>query len=76
MVARDVYDLSAGPDLFKNIAHDMVVDMRPAAPGFQLPEVNDIANKIEIFRLGLVQKVEQEFAVGVLGAEVNVREPD
>ena len=76
MVARDVYDLCSGPALFQNIAHDVVIDMRPVASRFQFPEVDDVAHKIKIFRLGFLQKVEKEYAVGMLGAKVNVREPD
>src|ERR1700680_3710804 len=52
VVAWDEYDASPLARLAQNLLHDIVVHLGPVPAPPQLPAIDDIADKIKIFRLG------------------------
>ena len=72
VIAREVDNLGLLAALAQQFLDKHVVAILPVPLGFQLPPVNEIADEVKIAAFGIAQKVH----LGVLGAQVDVGNPD
>ena len=76
VVAGDVDDLGLLAAFAENFLDEDVVVVAPEPAELQLPAVNEITDDVEVFAIHHAQQVQQLLHAGVLGAEVDVGNPD
>ena len=76
VVAGNVNDLGLLAAFAEKFLYEHVVVIAPKPAEFQFPTINKIAYQIEIFAVHHAKKIEQLRHPGVLGAEMNIGNPD
>ena len=76
VIARDVDDARALASLAQQFLDDVVVRLMPVPGAAHPPDIDDVADEIEVIGLGRPQEIEEKLGIAALGAEVNVRYPD
>ena len=73
VVAGNQHHVLAVPRPAENFLHHGVVRRRPLDAARHRPEIDDVANQVEIFRRMLAQKVDQSLSLAGTGAQMNIR---
>src|SRR5262245_42621054 len=60
----------------KKLLDDVIVSLAPVPFALHAPAVDDIADEVEIFRLGMLEKIEQQVRLRTARTEMNVGYPD
>jgi len=76
MVAADIDDLSLPAAFAEQFLDEHIVVVAPEPAEFQFPAINEIADDVKILAIHPAQKAQQFRHAGVLGAEMDVRDPD
>ncbi len=76
VVAGDINDFGLLAAFAEQFLDEDVVVAAPEPAELQLPAVNEIADEVEVLAIHHAQKVQQLLDAGVLGAEMDVGNPD
>jgi hypothetical protein len=76
MVAGDVDDARPLARLAQELLDDIVVLLAPVPGAPHAPDIDDVADEIQIVRLGRAEKVQQKLRIASSRAEVHVGYPD
>jgi hypothetical protein len=73
MIAGDIDETDALPDLAQELLDDVVVLLRPVPGCLKPPAVNDIADKVDGVGVDLPQKVEEHPTLATLCPKMDIR---
>ena len=74
MIARYVHDTGTFPGHFQQAGNNLTVSLRPGlARRLQTPEIDDVADKVEMIAGVSLKEIEQQTHARIRRAEVNVR---
>src|SRR4029077_3052059 len=75
VITRNVDDARAFSGFAQNFLNDVVVSLRPVTSAPHRPDVDQIADNVQVLEFVLAQKIEQNAGVRATGPEVHVGNP-
>lgn len=60
----------------KDFLNNVIMSLFPIPRLAKPPEIDDIADQVEVIRFRLPKKIQQHVGIAASGSEVNVRDPD
>jgi hypothetical protein len=72
VIARHIDDARAFARLAQKFLHHVVVALRPAPSGLELPAIDDVADEVDHLGIVVTEKVEQAAGLTTLCAKVHV----
>jgi hypothetical protein len=76
MIAGDINDAGAFFGLVDYPLHNITVQGRPIQTALEFPQVDNIADQIQIITVYVVEKVSQLFGLAAFGAKMSIGNPD
>ena len=76
MVAGQIVDLGPLPGLLQDEVDNPGIDLRPVPFSFEFPQVENIADQIEILRFGGLQEVVELGTLDIPAAQMGIGDPD
>jgi hypothetical protein len=75
VIADDVDDFGALPAFAQKLLNDIVVFLRPVDTTAQGPDINEITDKVEGLKFGILEKIQEDARLASAGAKVNIGNP-
>jgi hypothetical protein len=75
VVTGDISDMRPFPRLAQHFLNNVIVRLRPVPGTAQLPAVDNVTDKVQIFLFVATKKIEEKVGLAAFGAKMCVRNP-
>src|SRR3546814_8590373 len=76
MIARNVDDPRSAPRPLEDTAHHIIMLAGPVELLLEPPAVDDVADQIEHFAVGVVEEIDQLMGIAAFGSQMDIADPD